>query len=326
MINFKLKPIHIFIVSIFTIFISIFIYAIVLSLPVKCEHLNHYITIPKESTVSTVSEILEDNLCFNAVIFKIAMKITMNERNIKYGRYDFKSVKNVRSLIHLLTSVKRDRVKITIPEGYKVSDIAIHFEKLMNIDVEEFIALCYSKDFISSLGLENVSNLEGYLFPDTYIFLKSFTEKDVIEIMVKQFLFNYNEYIENNSITLNQNEVVILASIIQGEAMYSDEMKTISSVYHNRLNKNMLLQADPTIQYILPETKKRILVKHTKIKNPYNTYLYKGLPPGPINNPGLSALIAAAYPIKTDFLYFVADNKGRHIFNKTFKAHLKSKN
>ena len=144
--------------------------------------------------------------------------------------------------------------------------------------------------------------------------------------MVKQFLFNYNEYIDNDIAKLDRNEIVILASIIQVEAMYDEEMRTISSVYHNRLNKNMLLQADPTIQYILPETKKRILVKHTKIKNPYNTYLYKGLPPGPINNPGISAIKAAAYPSQTDYFYFVADNKGRHIFNKTFKAHLKSKN
>ena len=87
----------------------------------------------------------------------------------------------------------------------------------------------------------------------------------------------------------------------------------------------MLLQADPTIQYILPKKKKRILVKDTKIKNPYNTYINKGLPPGPINNPGIDALVAAGNPLKTDFLYFVADKKGRHIFNKTFKAHLRSK-
>ena len=196
----------------------------------------------------------------------------------------------------------------------------------MNMKTNQYNSNGFSKPYELLLALSSIFYLIIGLYYLRKTLLKSFTEKDVIEIMVKQFLFNYNEYIENNSITLNQNEVVILASIIQGEAMYSDEMKTISSVYHNRLNKNMLLQADPTIQYILPETKKRILVKHTKIKNPYNTYLYKGLPPGPINNPGLSALIAAAYPIKTDFLYFVADNKGRHIFNKTFKAHLKSKN
>tara|TARA_Y100000590_G_scaffold327611_1_gene371956 strand:- start:329 stop:1297 length:969 start_codon:yes stop_codon:yes gene_type:complete len=320
-----LKPIHIFIASIFTIFIGIFIYALILSLPLKCKHIDHYITIPKHSTVSSVSKIFEDNLCLNSIIFKIAMKITMNEKNIKYGRYDLKSVNNIRGLIDMITSIRKDRIKITIPEGYKMSKIATLFENKIQIDVEEFISLCYNEDFISSIGIENVSSLEGYLFPDTYIFLKSYTEKDIIEIMVKQFLFNYNEYIDSSNTNLNKNEIIILASIIQGEAMYEDEMKTISSVYHNRLNRNMLLQADPTIQYILPETKKRILVKHTKIKNPYNTYLYKGLPPGPINNPGLSAIIAAAYPINTDYLYFVADNKGRHIFNKTFKAHLRSK-
>ena len=109
------------------------------------------------------------------------------------------------------------------------------------------------------------------------------------------------------------------------KAMYSDEMNKISSVYHNRLKKDMLLQADPTIQYILPKKKKRILVKDTKIKNPYNTYINKGLPPGPINNPGIDALVAAGDPLETDYLYFVADKKGRHIFNKTFKAHLRSK-
>ncbi len=320
-----LKPINIFITSIFSIFFVIFIYALILSFPLKCQHLDYYITIPKDSTVSSVSKVLDNNLCLNPLIFKIAMKITMNEKNIKYGRYDFKSTSNVRDLIELITSIKKDRVRMTISEGLKIRDIAIYFEKFMHMNVEEFISTCYDQEFISSLGLNNISNLEGYLFPDTYIFLKTYTVKDVIAIMVKQFLFNYNENINEDSLELSRVEIVILASIIQGEAMYDDEMKTISSVYHNRLKKNMLLQADPTIQYILPKVKKRILVKDTKINNPYNTYLYKGLPPGPINNPGLSAIIAAAYPIETDYLYFVANNKGRHIFNKTFKDHIKSK-
>ena len=142
--------------------------------------------------------------------------------------------------------------------------------------------------------------------------------------MVNQFIYNFKEFV-NNKTNLPDSDLVILASIIQGEAMYSDEMNKISSVYHNRLRKDMLLQADPTIQYILPKKKRRILVKDTKIQNPYNTYINKGLPPGPINNPGLDALIAAGNPLTTDYLYFVADNKGRHIFNKTFKGHLKSK-
>ncbi|SVE13105.1 uncharacterized protein METZ01_LOCUS465959, partial [marine metagenome] len=203
-----LKPIYIFILSIFTIFITIFIYALILYLPLKCEHIDYYITIPKDSTVSSVSKILEKNLCLNSTLFKIAMKITMNEKNIKYGRYDLKSVSNVRGLINLLTSIKKDRIKTTIPEGFTMSDIAIRFESNMHIDVEEFISLCYNQEFISSLGVDNTSNLEGYLFPDTYIFLKSYTERDIIAIMVKQFLFNYNEYINKDTIDLNRNEII----------------------------------------------------------------------------------------------------------------------
>ena len=120
-------------------------------------------------------------------------------------------------------------------------------------------------------------------------------------------------------------EIVTLASIIQGEAVYEDEMKIISSVYHNRLEKNMLLQADPTIQYILPKHKKRILYNDTQVIDPYNTYLYKGLPPGPINSPGRYALIAASLPNKTNYLYFVSNGEGTHLFNHTYKKHLTSK-
>ena len=252
------------------------------------------------------------------------MKISLNEKNIKYGRYDFKSVSNIRDLIQMITSVSSDRIQVTIIEGLKMQDIALYLEKKMNMDVEKFISLCYDQSLINSLGLKGISSLEGHLYPDTYIFLKTYTETDIIKIMVNQFIYNFDEYVLNKT-SLESNNIVILASIIQGEAMYADEMNKISSVYHNRLEKDMLLQADPTIQYILPQKKKKILVVDTKIDNPYNTYINKGLPPGPINNPGLDSMIAAANPLKTDYLYFVADNKGRHIFNTTFKDHLKSK-
>ena len=117
------------------------------------------------------------------------------------------------------------------------------------------------------------------------------------------------------------NEVVTLASIIQGEAARKSEMNMIASVYHNRLNKGMLLQADPTIQYIIPGENRRLWNKDLKIKSSYNTYLNKGLPPGPISNPGLSALIAAINPEKSEYLYFVSDAEGGHIFSKTVREH-----
>ena len=321
---FMKKTIYPFIISLSVIFFLIFSYAFLLFTKVKCNHIDYYVTIPKNATVHKTAEILDDNLCVNKTLFKITMKVTFNEKNIRYGRYDFKSVNNMRDLISMITSLSSDRVQMTVVEGLKMQDIALYFEKKMNMDVETFIELCYDKSLINSLGFDDITSLEGYLYPDTYIFLKTYTESDVIKIMVNQFKYNFEEYVDNKT-NLTSNDLVILGSIIQGEAMYSDEMNKISSVYHNRLKKDMLLQADPTIQYILPKKKKRILVKDTKIKNPYNTYINKGLPPGPINNPGIDALVAAGDPLETDYLYFVADKKGRHIFNKTFKAHLRSK-
>ena len=123
---------------------------------------------------------------------------------------------------------------------------------------------------------------------------------------------------------MSPNEVVTLASIVQGEAARRSEMNMISSVYHNRLNKNMLLQADPTIQYIIPGENRRLWNKDLKVKSPYNTYIHKGLPPGPISNPGLSALMASVNPEKSDYLYFVSDTEGGHMFSKTVSEHKKA--
>ena len=116
-----------------------------------------------------------------------------------------------------------------------------------------------------------------------------------------------------------------MASIIQGEALYEDEMPIISSVYHNRLKLDMLLQADPTIQYIISGKPRRLFNKDLEIDDPYNTYKYKGLPPGPINNPGLSALEAALNPVETEYLYFVSNGEGRHTFTHTVDEHNQAK-
>ena len=124
---------------------------------------------------------------------------------------------------------------------------------------------------------------------------------------------------------MNMREITTLASIIQGEAIHDDEMPIISSVYHNRLKRGMLLQADPTIQYIIPGKPRRIYNKDLEVDSPYNTYKYKGLPPGPINNPGLKALKAAIMPAETDYLYFVSNGEGRHIFNYSNEEHNQAK-
>ena len=140
---------------------------------------------------------------------------------------------------------------------------------------------------------------------------------------------NYKELVQNLDKSDYQkhgfsfHDLIILASIIQGEAMDIDEMPTVSSVFHNRLDKKMFLDANATIQYIIPGKNRRLMNKDLEIDNLYNTYKHKGLPPGPINNPGLDAIIAASKPLETDYFYFVKDpdNFGKHVFNETFKGH-----
>jgi len=128
-----------------------------------------------------------------------------------------------------------------------------------------------------------------------------------------------------NRLNFTPHQILTLASIIEGEAIFDDERATISSVYHNRLLHRIKLQADPTIQYILQDSPRRLLLKDLEIDNPYNTYKYFGLPPGPINNPGRKSIMAAIYPRQTDYLYFVARGDGRHTFTRSAAEHAQEK-
>jgi len=319
---------HITLTIFISIFILIFIYGGVLSSKITY-HGNDMFTIDRNSSLNQVAKLLEKEISLNSDIFKIAMYITFNQDNIKYGRYNLSHANNLRDLIHIITSSESDRVKVTIVEGWKIQYIALYLEIKLGFDVEKFIYLCYDKKLIKSLGLEgDINNLEGFLFPDTYMLLKSFTEKDVIEILLSQYKRNYKSVTPMKTI-LNEYETIVMASIIQAESKYKADMDTISSVFYNRLNDKInygKLQADPTIQYIIPGPNIRLFNKHLKIVSPYNTYINDGLPPGPINSPGLDAINAALFPLETEYYYFVADGKGKHIFNIDNSGHNNSKN
>ena len=179
---------------------------------------------------------------------------------------------------------------------------------------------------INSLKIESES-LEGYLYPDTYFFYDGIDEESVIKRLVKEFqvFWSDSNIAMANNMNFSQHEILTLASIIEGEAIYDSERPVISAVYHNRLKKGMKLQADPTVQYVIKDGPRRLLNKDLRIKSPYNTYLYKGLPPGPINSPGFMSLHAALYPKENDYLYFVAKGDGYHTFSKNEKDHERAK-
>jgi len=303
------------------------IYGSILSKSIICKNDNCLITIPRNSGLNQVGELLQNNFDINRNLFKIAMYLTFNQNDIKYGRYDLTHIKNLRDLINMITSTKSERVKITILEGWKIQDIALYLEKKINIDVEKFIYSCYDPELIQRIDLDySITSLEGFLFPDTYIVLKSYTEKDIIKMFIDEYKKQYNS-IKPVETILNEYETIILASIIQGESRYKTDMDTISSVFYNRLKNNEKLEADPTIQYLLPKTKKRLLYEDIeKYKDsPYNTYKNHGLPPTPINNPGIDAINAALFPVNTRYKFFVADGKGKHNFSVTINQHNKAK-
>ena len=326
----------------FGLFISILTYSSILSYPIFCTENDFILNISDHSSASIVGESLEDNICIDSRLFKLAIYITFNQKNIKPGLYSMKGIRSVRDLLKLITSISKNRISLTIYEGWNINDIANSLERVLHIDKKKFIDLCFDKSFIKSIGIDyDVPSLEGFLFPDTYVMLSTYSEKDVIRILTRRFMDIYNNNINMQSIKndLSVTEIITLASIIQGEAMVKDEMPLISSVYHYRMMISKELEADPTILYYMtnedllkfkksPGTKEssKVFRKYKNIDNPYNTYKNKGLPIGPINNPGLESLKAASNPTHIDkkYLYFVADGTGRHIFSHTFKEHKKA--
>ena len=164
--------------------------------------------------------------------------------------------------------------------------------------------------------------------PDTYVFAEGISEEQVMRFLIEQTLNIFkSDSVQKRmkELGLTRHQVLTLASIVEGEAMIDEERPLIASVYLNRLKIGMKLQADPTIQFLLPDGPRRLTYKDLQIDSPYNTYLYRGLPPGPINNPSKASILATLFAAKTNYLYFVARGDGSHVFTKTAHEHLKAK-
>jgi peptidoglycan lytic transglycosylase G len=193
------------------------------------------------------------------------------------------------------------------------------------VDSARYMAVVRDPEVIKSLGVEGTS-LEGYLLPETYLFNWELEELDVVRRQVGQFWVVFNDSLKRRAEELGWTvrEAITFASIIEGEAGLDEERPIISGVYHNRLRRGMKLEADPTIQYLVEGGPRRLFYSDLKIDNPYNTYIYAGLPPGPVNNPGKASILAALYPAQHEYLYFVANGRGGHRFSKTYSEHMKN--
>ena len=285
------------------------------------------ITINHGESLSVISKkLLKKGVITNENIFEVATKIRGLDTSIPVGTFLMQNVKVNHNIINHLVFGNPERKKVTLLEGWNIKQTSNHLSKEMGFDYNTIVEIINNTSFINSLGIKSQS-LEGYLYPDTYYFFEGENVNSVIKRLVKEYKYFWTDsnITKASSISLTQHQILTLASIIEGEAIYDSERPIISAVYHNRLKRGMKLQADPTVQYIIKDGPRRLLIKDLRIKSPYNTYLYEGLPPGPINSPGFKSLSAALYPDKNDYLYFVAKGDGYHTFSKNEKEHERAK-
>ena len=282
--------------------------------------------IEKGMSLNTVTNLLyEKDIIHNKSFFKYRVYFLGLSNKIPVGTFVVEGKVSSRNIINTIFKDGPIRLKLTIPEGSSSEQIFLNANILFDAS-DDYNVLFKDLIFMKEFNIQ-ASSLEGYLFPDTYYFFEGTSGRKVLVTMIDEFWKNFNKtFIERtNELGFTVHEVVTLASIIEGEALLDKERAIISSVYHNRLKKRMKLQADPTIQYLIPGNPKALSIRDLRRVSPYNTYLNYGLPPGPINNPGLESIRAALYPASTDYLYFVAQGDGSHVFTTNQQDHLKAK-
>lgn len=291
---------------------------------------NQEITISKGSSVKVISAQLEkQGIIKNANVFALYCKLNNKANKIKAGTYILSSSMSVAQIVDKLASGngETNSVRFTIPEGFELRQIADRLEAQGLINKEEFYAAIdkaeFNYSFIKDIP-DREAKLEGYLFPDTYDVYKNATEQEIIDKMLGRFdkVFTDAYKLRAKELNMTIDQVITLASIIEREAKLDKDRKIISAVFHNRLDKKMKLESCATVQYLLKEQKPVLTYKDLEVNSPYNTYLYVGLPKGPIASPGAESIEAALYPDNVDFLFFFATKDGSHIFSRTYQEHL----
>ncbi|MBF0506333.1 MAG: endolytic transglycosylase MltG [Nitrospirae bacterium] len=292
--------------------------------PSDIGHLQLEVEIPEGATYKQAVNILyKNNLIRDKNIFIALGKLSGLDRKIRYGYYSFWGTMSPFQVFKRLKEGKIIEYDVTIVEGDSLREIGdkLAGNKIMSIEV--FNRLTRDRDFLKSLEVDAPS-MEGYIFPQTYRIPKGVNAKTVLKGMVNMLRKEYTDKLRERmkEIGWNENEVLTLASIIEKEAVVDDERTIISAVYHNRINNGMPLQADPTSIYGVKSSKLKITRNDLKKKTDYNTYVIKGLPPGPISCPGIKSITAALYPAKVPYLYFVSQKNGKHYFSKTLNEHM----
>lgn len=283
------------------------------------------------STALIANQLVEAGLIQNANAFRAKSRELEVDGQMKAGNYLLSPSMNAEQIIQKMVKgeVHRETRRFTIPEGYEVRQIVDRLEAEGIVNRERFVDVLASHpfDFPFLEGVDRSYLLEGFLFPDTYEIEVNASEVYVVQLMLNRFneVFQPEFYERAEELGMSVIEVVTFASIVEREARLDQELELVSSVFHNRLEKQMLLQSCATIQYVLMERKDRLTFADLEVVSPFNTYANIGLTPGPIASPGARAIEATLYPAETNYLYFATTEKndGSHYFNETYAGHLR---
>jgi len=285
------------------------------------------IRIPSGSTSQQIAEILyNNNLISSPLIFNIVASISDKDHKLQAGYYQLSPADSMWTILKNITKGNIATFRITIPEGFTAEQLVDRLADLTEYDKNQFLQVAKNAAFLEDMlninKEDTIYKLEGFLYPSTYEIPHDFTPENIMKVFVREFERNWWHKLNNLNLKYTPYEIITIASMIEKEAKLPEEKPLISGVIYNRLEQNMLLQIDATIQYIMEERKEVILYSDLRINSLYNTYLNRGLPPGPICNPGDNALQASINPLETDYLFYFAVNDGSHIFTETYQEHI----
>lgn len=279
--------------------------------------------VPRGATLREAADSLEKHgVIRNATAFRFYALIRRRDRSIRAGTYLFERGSSWGNVLDDLRGGKGIEHSITIPEGWSLGQIVPQLARVLKVPLDSVNAAVRDTALLHALDIPTPT-LEGYLFPDTYVFPDGTTARRAVQTMVARFQQvwqpEWNDQLQVRA--MSRNDVMALAAIVEKEAKLPEERPVIAAVYLNRLKTGMLLQADPTVQFAIGHHVTRVYYKDLAIDSPYNTYRHKGLPPGPIASPGKPSIVAALYPANVAYRYFVAFPDGHHQFTTSFAAH-----
>ncbi len=292
------------------------------SQPVNHVGKNQYFVVRDGATLNQVAlDLKKAGIIRNSAFFRLAGRLKSYDNRIKTGEYQLNGAMPPLVILEILKKGQIFTHSVTIPEGFNLEQIAELLNQKGLADKKAFMEQANDETLAAHLGFSG-STLEGYLYPDTYRFRRNEPPDKVISVMVKRFrdiVSPLARQIKESGMTLKQ--IITLASIVEKETGCPEERPIIARVFLNRLKKNMRLDSDPTVIYGIKDFDGNLTKKDLKTKTLYNTYVIKGLPPGPIANPGLASISAVLNPAKGNYYYFVSKNNGAHYFSETLSEH-----